>query len=84
MADMTRRLDWLRLVPCVSDEPSRSSQVVAGAVAPVALHHGPWPDHEVYICGSPEMVRATRALVLEAGAAPDLVHVEEFGSEEPS
>ena len=51
-------------------------------MADVALEAGPWPDHEIYICGSPEMVRATRAAVEGTGAPTALVHVEEFGTEE--
>lgn len=82
MAELDRRLGWLRVVPCVSDEPSRSSQVAHGHAVQVALEHGPWPDHEIYICGSPDMVRATRAAVLDTGAPLELVHVEEFGTEE--
>ena len=48
----------------------------------VALSTGAWPDHEIYICGSPEMVRGTREAVMQAGATGTLVHVEEFGSQE--
>ena len=82
VAELERRLGWLRVVPCVSDEASRTSQVATGTAVDIALQHGPWPDHEFYICGSPDMVRATRTAVLEAGAPPELVHVEEFGTEE--
>jgi NAD(P)H-flavin reductase len=82
MAALAERLDWLRLVPCVSDEPSRSGPVESGTVVDVALRAGPWPEQAIYICGSPEMVRGSRAAVMQAGAEPALVHVEEFGSEE--
>ena len=82
MAALAERLDWLRLVPCVSDEPSRSAPVESGTVVDVALRAGPWPEQEIYICGSPEMVRGSRAAVMQAGADPALVHVEEFGSKE--
>ena len=44
MADLAERLDWLRLVPCVSDEPSRSGPVESGTVVDVALRAGPWPE----------------------------------------
>jgi NAD(P)H-flavin reductase len=82
MAALAERLDWLRLVPCVSDEPSRSAPVESGTVVDVALRAGPWPEQAIYICGSPEMVRGSRSAVTQAGADPALVHVEEFGSQE--
>lgn len=78
----TERLDWLRFVPCVSHEPTVGTHVEAGTVVDVALRHGPWPDHEVYLCGSPDMVRATLDVLEQAGTPRQLVHVEEFSSEE--
>ena len=77
-------LDWLRFVPCVSHERSPSPEVETGTVVDVALRHGPWPDHEVYVCGSPGMVRATVGRLLQAGTPRHLVRFEEFGSEEAS
>lgn len=82
MHRMAESIDWLRLVPCVSDEPMVGSQVQTGPVVDVAMRHGPWPDHDVYICGSPEMVRATLDAVRQTGTPRHLVHVEQFGSEE--
>jgi NAD(P)H-flavin reductase/hemoglobin-like flavoprotein len=82
MHRLAERLDWVRLVPCVSHERTVGTQVETGAAVDVALRHGPWPDHEVYICGSPEMVRATLDTVRQAGTPSQLVHVEQFGSEE--
>jgi NAD(P)H-flavin reductase len=82
MAALAERHDWLRVVPCVSEEPSRTGPVESGTAVDVALRAGPWPEQEIYICGSPEMVRGSRAAVAQAGVDPALVHVEEFGSEE--
>ncbi|MGG5260937.1 ferredoxin reductase family protein [Phycicoccus avicenniae] len=35
-------------------------------------------DHDVYVCGSDGWMDAVRAAALEAGAAPDAVHLERF------
>jgi NAD(P)H-flavin reductase len=82
MHRLAEGVDWLRLVPCVSDEPLVGTQVQTGSVVDVAMRHGPWPDHDMYICGSPEMVRATLDAVRQTGTPRHLVHVEQFGSEE--
>lgn len=74
--------DWLRLVPCVSHEAAAGGRVETGTVLDVALRHGPWPDHEVYVCGSPAMVRATVDGVHHAGTPPRLVRFEDLGGEE--
>jgi NAD(P)H-flavin reductase/hemoglobin-like flavoprotein len=75
------RHDWLRLVPCVSEEEAGGT-VETGDVVDVALRHGSWPGREVYVCGSPEMVRGSVAALRDAGGDPGRLHVEEFGSEE--
>jgi NAD(P)H-flavin reductase/hemoglobin-like flavoprotein len=72
----------VRLVPCLSLERSGTSSFPQGSAVEVALRQGDWADHEVYICGSPGMVRGTVAAVRQAGLPPLLVHVEEFGNEE--
>jgi NAD(P)H-flavin reductase/hemoglobin-like flavoprotein len=82
MHRLAEQLDWLRLVPCVSHEQIVGAHVAPGTAVEVALREGPWPEHEVYICGSPEMVRATLSAVQHAGTADHRVHVEQFGSEE--
>ncbi|HEX6418161.1 MAG TPA: globin domain-containing protein [Acidimicrobiales bacterium] len=73
---------WLHLVPCASHEAAPGGDVEAGTVLDVALRRGPWPDHEVYVCGSPAMVRGTVEGLCRAGVAPERVRVEDLGSEE--
>jgi len=73
---------WLRLVPCVSQELAPDGRIETGTVLDVALRHGPWADHEVYVCGSPAMVRATVDGVRRAGTPDGLVRFEDLGSEE--
>ena len=79
---LAERAAGVRLVPCLSLERFVTSPVEQGSVVEVALRQGGWTDHEIYICGSPGMVRGTVAAVREAGLPPLLVHVEEFGNEE--
>ncbi|HET6953539.1 MAG TPA: globin domain-containing protein [Acidimicrobiales bacterium] len=76
--------DGVRLVPCVSHEPTMGSYIESGTAVDVALRHGPWPDHDIYVCGSPAMVAGTMAVLEGSGAPLDRVHVEDFGSEEPA
>jgi NAD(P)H-flavin reductase/hemoglobin-like flavoprotein len=81
LREKAEKNDWLRLVPCTSEEHVGGG-VETGTVVEVARRHGPWPDHDVLVCGSPRMVRATAAGMAEGGTPPGLVHVEEFGNEE--
>lgn len=71
-----RALPRLRIVPVVSEE--RGFRGARGLVGEVALRHGPWPEHEVYVCGSPSMVAETREMARAAGIGEERVHVEDF------
>jgi NAD(P)H-flavin reductase len=82
MRQLTDRLADVSFVPCVSHEQTDGVTAAAGSVVDVALGHGPWQDHDVYVCGSPAMVDATVAALLRAGTPSDRVRREEFGSEE--
>lgn len=82
MRSLTDGLEWARFVPCVSHEHSTADGLERGSVVDVALRHGPWPDHDVYVCGSPGMVAATVAVVREAGLPSHRLHVEGLAHEE--
>jgi NAD(P)H-flavin reductase len=83
--DALRRLeadnDWLQLVPCVSVETGWGDGVRDTAVA-AALAAGPWPDHEIYVCGSPPMVRGSLDALSAAGVPAERVHVEDNAVDE--
>ena len=81
MCALAEHVPGLRFVPCVSDEPAGPG-VQSGTVVEVALRHGRWTDDDVYVCGSPEMVRATVDALARAGTPAHRLHVEEFGSKE--
>jgi ferredoxin-NADP reductase len=73
--------DWLQIVPCVSVETGWGDGVRDTAVA-AALSAGPGPDHEIYVCGSPAMVRGTVDGLHAAEVPGERIHFEDFGDEE--
>jgi NAD(P)H-flavin reductase/hemoglobin-like flavoprotein len=83
--------DWLHVVPCVSVDTTYEGvrdTAVGGALAAwpeqagITTGGGPWPDREIYLCGSPGMVRASLDALRDAGVPRSRVHVESFGDEE--
>src|SRR5262249_44385585 len=48
---------WLRVIPAMSGLPGGA----AGDVGEVFASGGTWDDHDVYVCGPAELVRATLA-----------------------
>lgn len=72
---------WLTVTYAVDAPPSRTPGYRGkhGTVVDVALH-GEWRDHDVYVCGPPEMVQAA-VRRLEALSFPaSQVHTETYGS----
>ncbi|HEX5117012.1 MAG TPA: globin domain-containing protein [Pseudonocardiaceae bacterium] len=76
LRDYARRLPGLRVVPVTSEDPGFSGD--RGRVADVALQHGTWPNEEIYLCGSPEMVTNSLAALRSAGVPDERIHHEEF------
>ncbi len=70
----------LRIVQAVSDEPAHWPRHTA---VDALEHHRVAPDGDVFVCGSPEMVRYTTARLLAMGVRSDRVHTE-FSPETPS
>lgn len=80
LAALDQRHDWLSVTTVISDDIRWTGP--RGLVGEVAVAHPrDWSAHEVYVCGSPEMVSATRDLLTTAGTPEDQVHCEEFGQE---
>jgi NAD(P)H-flavin reductase len=74
---LSRQHTWLTVVPAVSeDERYRGEQ---GLIADVALRYGQWNDHDVYIAGSPEMVRGTIDRLLTIGVSMSRIKFDTFG-----
>lgn len=74
---LSRQHTWLTVVPAVSeDDRYRGEQ---GLIADVALRYGQWTDHDVYIAGSPEMVRGTIDRLLTIGVSMSRIKFDTFG-----
>jgi NAD(P)H-flavin reductase/hemoglobin-like flavoprotein len=71
------RHPWLSIVIAVSDDIRWEG--ARGPVGAVAAADGDWSGHDVFVCGSPEMVRATRSALDAAGVPADRIMFEEFG-----
>jgi NAD(P)H-flavin reductase/hemoglobin-like flavoprotein len=56
---------WLTVVPCVSDDPDFVGE--RGTLADVVARHGSWSEHDVFLCGSPDMTRATLSRLRDIG-----------------
>lgn len=72
---------WLSVVPCVSHDSYYEGQ--QGSVVEVAMKYGPWPDHDIYVCGSSEMVEGSLAVLSEAGVPDERVRCEAFSGDGP-
>jgi NAD(P)H-flavin reductase/hemoglobin-like flavoprotein len=72
------QLPWLEVVASVADTDDPLHDHETGAVVDVALRRGPWPDHDVYVCGSDEMVAASVRQLLQAGCAVERIRWEGF------
>jgi NAD(P)H-flavin reductase/hemoglobin-like flavoprotein len=68
---------WLSIVPTVSDDPY-ASDVAQGSAVNVALHHGAWTDHEIFVCGSEDMVAGSVNTLIQRGIRPDQIRYESF------
>jgi NAD(P)H-flavin reductase/hemoglobin-like flavoprotein len=89
LCQMEAEADGLTLVVAVADQhAAREAAAVVpfhceisyGSVGEVARQHGPWPDHDVYVCGSDPMVRASVHELCQAGCPPERIHHEGFES----
>jgi NAD(P)H-flavin reductase/hemoglobin-like flavoprotein len=79
--DVLRKLsydnDWLNVVPVVEREDDRGG-AERGTLADVVTRYGAWADHDVLVCGSPAMIRATVSRMLVAGTPLDRIRYDPF------
>jgi NAD(P)H-flavin reductase/hemoglobin-like flavoprotein len=68
---------WLDIIPVVEkdDGPSGAER---GTLADVVTRYGAWADHDVLVCGSPSMIRATVSRMLVAGTPLDRIRYDPF------
>ncbi len=74
---MTATNPWLTVIPVVESYP-RMAGVEYGTLADVVTRFGSWPDHDVLVCGSPAMIRATVSRMLVAGTPLDRITYDPF------
>jgi NAD(P)H-flavin reductase/hemoglobin-like flavoprotein len=68
MHSIQARNPWLTVIPCVSDDPTFIGE--RGTLPDLVARYGSWADHDVFLCGSPDMMRATLSRLREIGV-PD-------------
>ena len=57
LSRLAARYPWLSVVPACSADPDFPGE--QGTIADVVSRHGPWREHDFFVCGSAPMVRAT-------------------------
>jgi NAD(P)H-flavin reductase/hemoglobin-like flavoprotein len=72
------RNPWLTVVPAISDDPLHRGE--QSLVVEAALRSGLRSEHEVFVCGSQDMVVGTLERLDQAGISTDRIHVEDFSS----
>lgn len=73
---LKRGRPWFNIVSVVSDDPHYPGD--HGTPIEVALRAGQWSEHEVFVCGPPEMVIESRRQLVASGLPPEQLHIEEF------
>jgi len=68
---------WLNVVPVVEQDDGHSGAEL-GTLADVVTRYGAWRDHDVIVCGSPAMIRATVSRMLVAGTPLDQIRYDPF------
>ncbi|WP_214368385.1 globin domain-containing protein [Pseudonocardia sp. H11422] len=68
---------WLDVVPVVEKDDGASG-AEHGTLADVVTRYGAWADHDVLVCGSPSMIRATVSRMLVAGTPLDRITYDPF------
>ena len=70
--------DWFDLVPVVERDHGEQGGAERGVLADVVSRHGAWAGHDVLVCGSPNMIRATVSRMLVAGTPLDRIRYDPF------
>lgn len=68
---------WLDVIPVVETDDGASG-AEKGTLADVVTRYGAWSDHDVMVCGSPAMIRATVSRMLVAGTPLDRISYDPF------
>jgi NAD(P)H-flavin reductase/hemoglobin-like flavoprotein len=68
---------WLNVVPVVEND-DEGMGAERGTLADVVTRYGAWKDHDVLVCGSPAMIRATVSRMLVAGTPLEQIRYDPF------
>jgi NAD(P)H-flavin reductase len=68
---------WLTVTPVLEAEAAAAG-TEHGTLADAVTRHGAWDDHDVLVCGSPSMIRATVSRMLVAGTPLDRIKYDPF------
>jgi NAD(P)H-flavin reductase len=70
---------WLKLTHAISQDLGDASYTgERGSITDVLARHGPWHDHDAYICGPTEMVAATAAQLSALGVPREQIRAEDL------
>jgi NAD(P)H-flavin reductase/hemoglobin-like flavoprotein len=69
---------WLDVIPVVERDDAGAGGAECGTLADVVTRYGAWTDHDVTVCGSPAMIRATVSRMLVAGTSLDRITYDPF------
>jgi NAD(P)H-flavin reductase len=75
--ELAKQNSWLSLITAVSHDDRYEGE--KGLIPDVALSHGAWLDHDVFVAGSPDMVRGTIDRLLASGISVSRVKFDTFG-----
>jgi NAD(P)H-flavin reductase/hemoglobin-like flavoprotein len=77
MEELAARHTWLSVIAAVSEDDRYEGE--QGMIADVAFRYGEWNDHDIYIAGSPEMVRGTIDRALNRDISLSRIKFDTFG-----
>lgn len=72
---------WLTIVPCVSEETAWGAE--RGNLPDLVARRGVWVDHDVIVCGSPSMMRATLARLRDLGVPENRISYDQPADPQP-
>jgi NAD(P)H-flavin reductase len=78
MHKLSSEHDWLEVVPVVERDDDERGGVERGTLADAVTRHGAWAGHDVLVCGSPSMIRATVSRMVVAGTPLDRIRYDPF------
>jgi NAD(P)H-flavin reductase/hemoglobin-like flavoprotein len=77
LRELARRYPWLQIVTACSEDPTWDGE--QGNISEVITRHGPWNNHDVFVSGSPRMVKATLRSLTELKVPSIRVKYDAFG-----